>query len=63
MSATSDREVAASEQMRDRIADFLLQEISRRDDQGSTATKVQRALIPLERTIRHMPARPARREA
>ena len=55
--ATSEaqaREIAASEQMRDRIADFILQEIMRRDDQGSTALKVQRASlsVPNESTWR-----------
>ncbi|MEE4452891.1 hypothetical protein [Novosphingobium resinovorum] len=60
MTDGEDRELAASEQMRDRIADYLLLQIGARDGGGNTAMKVQRALIPIERTIRHMPGRPAR---
>lgn len=57
---SEERELAASEQMRDRIADYLLHQIGARDGGGNTAMKVQRALIPIERTVRSMPGRLAR---
>jgi hypothetical protein len=53
----TDRELTASEQMRDRIADFVRTEIDRREDAGSTARRVRPALIAIEREIRRMPGR------
>lgn len=53
----ADRELTASEQMRDRIADFVRTEIDRREDAGSTARRVRPALIAIEREIRRMPGR------
>lgn len=63
MTGPTDRELTASEQMRDRIADFVRTEIDRREDAGSTARRVRPALIAIEREIRRMPARMAQENA
>jgi hypothetical protein len=57
MTEPTDRELTASEQMRDRIADFVRTEIDRRENGGSTAQRVRPALIAIERQIRRMPGR------
>jgi len=50
-------ELLASEQMRDRIADWLAEEIADREGKGSSATKIRNALIYVENRVRCFPGR------
>jgi hypothetical protein len=55
-----ERELIASEQMRDRIADYVSSEIARRNPNSNAGAKVRKALVHIESAIRQMPGRPAR---
>ncbi len=50
-------ELEASEQMRDRIADYIGAEIAKRNPESSSGAKVRKALAHIEREVRNMPGR------
>jgi len=51
------RELDASEQMRDRIADYIGAEIAKRNPAANSGAKVRKALMHIEREIRRQPGR------
>ncbi|WP_146049636.1 hypothetical protein [Novosphingobium sp. HII-3] len=52
-----ENELLASEQMRDRIADWLAEEAADRIDRGSSGQKARNLLLFLERRVRSLPGR------
>ncbi|WP_159981887.1 MULTISPECIES: hypothetical protein [unclassified Novosphingobium] len=62
MSDSRELELTASEQMRDRIADWLAEEAAKRAGGGSSALKLQKHLLFVEARVRCFPGRLAQPE-